>query len=920
MTVRRAWLLAIGGLWLGAAVAGCVGGDTGVNPPPARLRAAVDAGPPPAADVQGADGGTDASGPDAEPEPTGVAEPDPVTDPVTDPEPVAPEARPEDERDPDRFQRIGTQWAVTTQLLDRLPNATVASPHIKPGRDVVPQGPHHYRNPWAQGPHTELDQRTVWGAGTRWEIGLRAALVLPAPGHVEWPLGVLPPHSALAFDTIVGTRAGPREPVRITVQVNGEELLSIERSSVPMHRLRQWHPVRVDLAQFAGQRVTLRLAVSPVVPGAGWRHTAFFAEPVILTEASHPEAREASRAATGLDVADNILLIIVDAQRADTIGPERVRRGLPAMYPVMERLVADGTTFTQAFSVGNQTRLSTYAMWTGNLPTLARFHQTRWRYSDRKKADFYAGRPALLPRLLRRLGYRTMGVGNNAFFFGNNEISLDIGMDRWIDHRRAPEDTGWITETAVDWLRTHRDERFFLTVNYNNPHFPYAPPKASFDAFRPTLDAVHGFSKPYLGEIKWTDENIGQLLAVVQELGLEGKTAVLITSDHGEVMDRRHNCWNENFESKCHHQHGKTLYDEEIHVPLVFRLPGRIPAGRTVTTTFSHLDLAPTLLGLIGARPDPRQQGRDQSHTLLGRDPEPPVPVLAEARLSRALRWEGFKYIVHDRAERMRFDRKTLFDRNRSLEELYDLEADPDEMNNLALEGAHPRLPVMRRKLTELHAMLQERMADPNRPSPLRPPAAVTLRPASDARPGPEAPAAPAPPAAPPEAPPEAPPSVVNVLLGQGDTGEKLTGTITTPGRFVDFRRLGESASTLVNEREIRVDIPTPGVGLRFATIPEDAPLHIDLRLGEHAVDGQRFFVGPYGLRLLEDPRRLDDVEDLALATASPRGASRARHSEPGVYFWRVGAAAANDDTTIERAGELDKGLQSIMKEWGYAK
>ena len=131
--------------------------------------------------------------------------------------------------------------------------------------------------------------------------------------------------------------------------------------------------------------------------------TAFFAEPVITT--TDPEGGR-------LDAADNILLVVVDSMRADTVGADR-HKSLPPLFPTMEKLVADGTNFRRAYTVGNQTRLSTFAFLSGQSPRYGRFYSWEWDLSPQQRSRFHAANPPLLARVLRKAGYRTAAIGKS---------------------------------------------------------------------------------------------------------------------------------------------------------------------------------------------------------------------------------------------------------------------------------------------------------------------------------------------------------------------------------------------------------------------------------------------------------------------------------------------------------------------------
>jgi len=852
---------------------------------------------------------------------------------------------PKVDQEPFRFDRIGSQEVVTKRLLDELPNAKIESIRLeKPGFQVVRSGKRSYSNPWAGPGSRGLDHRTVWTDGRRHQWALRSSLALPVPTKITWTIKV-PPGSMLRFDTATGSRVTASEPVNLEVSVQptgkskATRLWSERVVPKPIHKLKRWSAQEIDLSAYAGREVALTLSARTDTQTRGYRYTSFFYEPSIVTRVTDEATRAASTQATGMDVMDNVLLIVVDAQRADSIGDPRKR--LPRLFPAMESLVDDGMHFARASSVGNQTRLSTFAMLSSQYPTYGKFHKVRWNYSNAEKAAFYDGDPPLLPRVLRGLGYRSIGVANNLFVFGNLKLSLDASFDEFIDHRHNTKDTAWITETATSWIQKHYKERWFMMLNYNAPHLPYQPPKRSYDAFEPKLAGVSGYSNPYLGEVKWVDENIAEILTLLDELDISGRTLVILTSDHGEVMDPRHDCWNKNWRSRCLHQHGKTLFEEELHVPLVMRLPGRIPAGPVVQTRASHIDLVPTVLGLLGVSPTADQLGRDLSQAVLtGTEPES-APVMAEARLSTALISGDYKYIIHDTRERMEFNLKTLFDEKRSLDELYNLENDPDELMNLAWDvDQSPRL-AMRAQLAELRADLARRRGLPIpewSPTPT-----LERRPAEGETSTERA------------APPEEVVGAVGPVVAEGDpvveagrevTAKKkptvgstmifhgggpphahFTGRIHTTDRFVQFEVLEPGPgnnSRLEDEGTIEVDMNVEAgrAGFRFRTESDDAELTFLLRIDDKPLGAARFYVGAYGLKLFKNPLGVSSPADYRMAHAPDGGPSFIKDIKPGVFYWRDGLSATvtkpKSDGDIESEDAIDGEVRNLMKDWGY--
>jgi len=243
------------------------------------------------------------------------------------------------------------------------------------------------------------------------------------------------------------------------------------------------------------------------------------------------------------------------------------------------------------------------------------------------------------------------------------------------------------TGEAIRFLRDNRDRPFFLWWTCGPPHDPYgAPPEYErlYDPARLRMrpnwvaDATpHGSRQAiarYYAAITAVDAQVGRLLDELDRLDLTDNTLVLFISDHGDMLG----------------SHGLPLkskpWEESIRVPGILRHPPTLPAGRKQDLLFSHVDIAPTILGWCGLSVPAVMQGRDLSGLLQGEaGPEPEAVYLSyhEPRPREGVP-AGWRGIRTKRYAYARFrDRPWV---------LYDLEADPFEMKNLADDPAYADL------------------------------------------------------------------------------------------------------------------------------------------------------------------------------------------------------------------------------------
>ncbi|MFW6195538.1 MAG: sulfatase, partial [Chloroflexota bacterium] len=273
----------------------------------------------------------------------------------------------------------------------------------------------------------------------------------------------------------------------------------------------------------------------------------------------------------------------------------------------------------------------------------------------------------------------------------------------------------------LPWLKNYSHEPFFMMLHYWDPHWPLEPPAKyqglfysggnptdpdnhSLDPFwehplgsiardtwlrrpeGPITDARY-VEAMYDQEVRHLDDGIGELLDTVDELGLRENTLVVLLADHGESLTE-HGIFFDH--------HG--LYDVTIHTPLIMRLPGVLPAGVRLPQIMQHQDVAPTILEATGHEVPEEMDGQSWWGLFTGetrsggRDFAVSVENTWQSKWS--LRTATHKFILARRPDAY----------GSPMRELYDLEADPDEEDNLVDE--EPEL------ADELEAKLEDWIAE----------------------------------------------------------------------------------------------------------------------------------------------------------------------------------------------------------------
>ena len=360
----------------------------------------------------------------------------------------------------------------------------------------------------------------------------------------------------------------------------------------------------------------------------------------------------------------NVILVMVDTLRADHLSCY----GSDLQTPAICSLADDGGSRFEAFSHASWTRPSAATLLTSMLPT---------SHKVMSKPSSLAPEIELLPEPLQRAGYATGGIAANinlapsfGFDQGYDEyhylapdflagaedsssklILYQIGRAVWFQLKRGLrfgdfyQDSQVVNAVAFDFLERHRSSRFFLFLHYMDPHDPYfAHPYDGHGIARvanqnPSPEFAAEMHRLYRGEIEYLDGNFAKLLAKIRELGLWDSTMIVLVADHGEEFQEHGGFW-----------HGLTLYDEQIHVPLLVKWAGAgpRPLGDPRGHLVGLLDVAPTILARAGAEVPPSMQGVDLA---LSADERPTRSrfLLSEEdhenNVLRALRTEEWKLI-----------------------------------------------------------------------------------------------------------------------------------------------------------------------------------------------------------------------------------------------------------------------------------
>jgi len=390
----------------------------------------------------------------------------------------------------------------------------------------------------------------------------------------------------------------------------------------------------------------------------------------------------------------SIILICIDTLRSDHVsfgGYQRITT------PNLDALAADeGITFENAYAAASWTLPSVMSVFTSMHPPHHGVEDRGTRLSEAVTT---------LPERLAADGWLTAAFVTHIYvsslfgfeqgFTEFRELSIDWGYKEGLQ-LQADE----LNRQVVPWIAGHTDSRSFLYLHYFDPHWDYRPPPpfvgrytdpdysgpadGTWDHLKkfistkhlmPEVDLQHTVDL-YDGEILWTDHQLGLLFEEMKSRDLWDDSLVVIFGDHGEE-----------FQDHGSVHHIRTLYEEVLRVPLLVKLPGGRPRGvrSRVPERVRLVDLAPTILDLVGSETSPEMEGASLVPLLTTQGPDRDVfaHTVRHAANKMALLSGGWKLIYTYRK-----DAESV--------ELFDLVRDPYERSSV-----HGQMPEVARDLKE---------------------------------------------------------------------------------------------------------------------------------------------------------------------------------------------------------------------------
>ena len=431
----------------------------------------------------------------------------------------------------------------------------------------------------------------------------------------------------------------------------------------------------------------------------------------------------------------NIIMILVDALRANRLGCYGHDRNTS---PTVDNIASDGIIFEHVISQAPWTQPAVASLFSSRYPSVHKVINISLVEKMEKgkvpKMAVFNKAFTTFVESLDAVGYDTAGFTANPF------MSESYGFERGFDHyadmsaREGKEQRGnQLNDEVVEWLKKRDSQNpFFIYIHYMDVHGPYYARDEYIEPFMRQVRQIENKQRLSKGEVSrlgyllkrsaapivekhgdltgyrefWSafydagvreqDHHIANLKKRIEDIGLWNDAYVIFTSDHGEELFEKGFC-----------DHGNSLYDTELHVPLILRWDGVLAKGKRIDRTVSLVDFMPTVIEQLKLDDVEGLQGTSFMDDIITNSSQPEVMVFSEA-----VKYRPNIYSVHldDWKLIMNFHRKTI--------ELYNISKDPSEMVELSKQYPDKKkeLVAIIQSQIETNAKLSEKIKRENIP------------------------------------------------------------------------------------------------------------------------------------------------------------------------------------------------------------
>ncbi len=690
----------------------------------------------------------------------------------------------------------------------------------------------------------------------------RYALYLPGGDRVELDLE-LSPGAQFSSAAVLLPSQGEQPRCGATLKISLKQagswqlLKELKLSTLPFH----WRPLEIPLNAEGPAQLSLEVERASGCKGPA---QLFLADPRILQPSVEPPL--------------NLLYLNLCTVRAKDFGFMGQKR---PSSPRIDALAKESLVFGQARSNANWSKASQTSALLGRYPSSIGNKYFWGAVGAFERSSYTHLAWPGLPTILRRQGYETLALVDNIFIADYLHVGMDLGFARFYDNMKHIWNASEIVAQTGEFLEARGQRPFFLYLNLANAHARYRPPREDLLDSGFGLEDLLGSDAQlqealHLGEIRYTDRLVGQLLDLLETLKLRERTLIVLHGDHGELMSPLHNLEvsvrsagaprEVSYYGPTLYKHGWTWYEEELRIPMLLSLPGRVPVERREGAT-SPIDLAPTILEILKIPAPESLQGR----SLLS-DPGP-RSILIEGKQFRAL-IQGEEKLVSFLPSLSAWRLWGTEEWRTPQRYLFDLNQDPQEQKDLS--AARPQ------RLKELEQALRA----------ARPPL-----------------------------------SALHLLNFTGPEGQHFSGELhlSAPLLSAVLRDHGAGDRLHLEGDRLSFSIQTAPKGSPPPTLAlsAQAPLEeidLEIQLNGLPLKAEALLLGPYGLPLLQGkrPTRLNSTLIRALGVGAEQIPRRKQEPQPVLRWWSQRILEGGPQPF--GAVNIDESVMDAMKDWGYAK
>jgi arylsulfatase A-like enzyme len=290
----------------------------------------------------------------------------------------------------------------------------------------------------------------------------------------------------------------------------------------------------------------------------------------------------------------NVILITMDTTRADHFSSYGYERDTTTL---IDAIAQEGVLFENNFVQMPYTPTSHWSIMSGTYP------HTHGHFSPGIPVESGGPDDTDLPfiaKVFKKNGYATIAL------MGSKMVhSLVPGFDIVDLTPAAKKDntSAEVTDKAVTFINDNSERKFFMWIHYWDPHDPYKPPAEYVYPDNPDeeFNKFVYMQRRYDGEIKHVDHEFGRVLDLLKELNIDKKTLIVVTADHGEAFgEHKKGDFAPNRPDELTRGHYQTVYDEELHTPLVIFNPANPHSGERFSALTQEIDIFPTILDILG--------------------------------------------------------------------------------------------------------------------------------------------------------------------------------------------------------------------------------------------------------------------------------------------------------------------------------